>query len=119
MQSEDKIFIDDKWRPQDIEFFNKFNIKLPVLNEIYTFRNIEKTQLGIGVYLNEIHNEPSPVIHPMGRIEGYKEVSFSIKRFRNLDMSEITDEQIKEEKEELKNSGQFVKRLDKNNYLNN
>lgn len=119
MQSEDKIFVDDKFPPEYMEAFIKYGVKIPQLNQLYTFRAIIKTTQGVGVLLNEIINEPTPIIHPFGRIEGKAEVSWNIKRFRNLDYSEITDEEIRETKEELKNSEQLVKtqKLDKNNYL--
>ena len=101
MKSEDKIFVDDVFPNEYIKAFNKYGVKRPVLNQLYTFRAIIRTTQGIGVLLNEIVNEPTPIIHPFGQIEGKAEVSWNIKRFRNLDRSVITEEEIREIKKEL------------------
>lgn len=101
MQTEDKIFVDDVFPDEYIKAFDKYGVKRPILNQLYTFRAVIKTTQGVGVLLNEIVNEPTPIIHPFGGIEGTVEVSWNIKRFRNLDNSTITEEEILQIKKEL------------------
>jgi len=108
MQSEDKIYIRDDFPAEFIAAFNKYGVIRPVLNQLYTFRAVIKTTQGIGVLLNEIINEETPIIHPFGRIEGKAEVSWNINRFRNLDGSVITDEEVRETKEELKGKKEVI-----------
>ena len=79
----------------------------PIQDKVYSIRELFKVpnyKSGVmngmewAVLLNEIHNPH--ISHPVGNAT--YEPSFSIKRFRNLDGTQITDEQVEEFKKQLK-----------------
>jgi hypothetical protein len=94
------LCVNDLYSVDTLEFYKEYGVIHPLNKKIYTvrgvIRNHTKPQAGenVGLLLDEIHNPKVPVINPiLGEI--LMEPNFSVKRFRNLDMSEITVEQIR------------------------
>ena len=104
----------DKFPPEFTELYEKYGVVTPKEGKLYTFRKIIKTLNGTGVLLNELLNPDCPIIHPMGGTKGTAEPSWSIKRFVNLDQSEITEKEIREAIRQNKQQKVLVKPLDKN-----
>jgi len=105
----------DIFLPEFIELYEKFGVVTPKEGKLYTFRKIIKTLNGTGVLLNELLNPDVPIIHPIGKTTGMAEPSFSIKRFVNLDQSEITEEEVREAIRQNKQEKVLVKPIKKEN----
>lgn len=106
--------------PEEYEIlYKQFNVITPKEGKLYTFRKIIKTLNGTGVLLNELLNPDVPIIHPIGKATGMAEPSWSIKRFVNLDQSEITEEEIREAIRQNKQERILVKPLKKENIYDN
>lgn len=106
---------DDKFPPEFIELYKKYGVVTPKEGKLYTFRKIIKTLNGTGVLLNELLNPDVPIIHPMGKTTGTAEPSWSIKRFVNLDQSEITEKEVREAIRQNKQERVLVKPIKKDN----
>ena len=65
--------------------------------------------------LNELLNPDVPIIHPIGKAEGMAEPSWNLKRFVNLDQSEISEEEVREFKRQDKLEKVLIKIKPKNN----
>jgi hypothetical protein len=76
------ICVDSTFSKSTLDWYNKVGVEIPIKNTIYTIRHTEKTFNGLGLFLEELVNPIVPVKGVTGII--YKEVSFSYKRFTDL-----------------------------------
>ena len=72
----DDCFVDEPTNP-----FRKSQLHLPVENEVYTIRQVVKTDYGVGIRLEEIKNST----FYFDNIKKYEEPIFGIYRFQPLD----------------------------------
>lgn len=97
------LCIDSKFTPDTLQFYAKNGIKTPVIDKIYTPRAISKNSEGkYEVLLNEIINKEIPIKHKILGIVNKEPAWDLFKRFRNLDGTILTLEQVKEWKLEQK-----------------
>ena len=68
----------------------------PVVDKIYTIREVFNTEFGVAVYLNEIHNPPVDG-GTMGTTSFTFEPSFNIERFASLLGRPLNAEQLLKE----------------------
>lgn len=89
------ICIDANFPPDTKAWWESKGCKLVEQDQIYTIRDVIKSSTGeTALLLNEIHNPKVQVKdHPILGT-AYFEPSFNIKRFRNIDMSNISAEQL-------------------------
>ena len=91
------ICINDVFTPRQISVIPN----RPVLNKIYTIRDLFETEFGTAVHLNEIHNP-----HVNGGMVGTTpltfEPSFSVKRFTDLLGKPLNVEVLKKEMKKVK-----------------
>lgn len=80
----DTVYLEDDYFNPNQRFIPKKykGIKTPKKNELYTVRELVKTDFGTGILLEEIRNELIP--HTYG---GLKEPCFRISRFRKKESS--------------------------------
>jgi hypothetical protein len=78
------ICIDANFPAEWLEIYKKSDVQIPVVDTIYTVREIITHTTGkIGVLLNEIVNPPIEINHPvLGK--SYREVTWNLERFRTL-----------------------------------
>ena len=96
MNSDEKLCIDGVFTPKQLEIWERFGVSYPQEGKLYTFRKIIKHTNGkTGVVLNEIINPDVP-LDLEGKPGFSCEPNFSIKRFVNLDQTEISEEEIME-----------------------
>lgn len=96
------ICIDSAFTGDQLAFYQQFGVTTPKKGEFYTPRSISKNSEGNWeILLNEIVNDVVPIKHSILGIT-YKEPAWKLSRFRNIDNSEITVEQVKEFKEQEK-----------------
>lgn len=100
--SDQILCIDDKFPSEFVELYKKYGVVTPKEGKLYSIRKIIKTLKGTGILLNELINPEVPIIHPIGKTTGVAEPSWNLKRFVNLDQSEITEEQALELKRNSK-----------------
>jgi hypothetical protein len=95
------VYVDDKYSAGQMEWFRKNGVKLPVLNSLYTIRELVKPSAkeGMGVLLEEIRNVPVPVMHPILHQMVKVEPSFSISRFTTLSGEPLSREMVEEIKQ--------------------
>lgn len=89
----DLICIDDTFSTEAREVYEKYKIVTPYLGCIYSVRKIVKTRNGIGLLLNELVN-PSIWIEGEGENAMYAEPNWGLFRFKNIDNTEITYDQL-------------------------
>lgn len=88
------ICIDDKFDQRSIDLIGQ----RPIINKIYNIREVIPTLDGrVGVLLEELINPPIEISKGM-----FAEPRFDINRFRHLDMTPLTKEEITELKKVLK-----------------
>lgn len=111
----------DKFSEEQMVVFNKYNIKLPKEGNIYELLKVVKyPRIGkTGLIVAPLQNQMIPA--ERGEIKGFNEVSFDKDRFVTLMNDEITEEMLKEFKENQKaeQKGLLIKRLDTNNPYEN
>lgn len=96
------ICIDGKFSGEQLAFYQQFGVTTPKEGDFYTPRSISKNSEGNWeILLNELTNPNVPIKHLILGIT-YKEPAWKLSRFRNLDNTEITVEQVKEFKEQEK-----------------
>lgn len=88
------ICIDGNFNSEQLTEWAKYGIVYPEQDKLYNIREVVKHTTGeTGVRLEEIKNPPYPLEHPiLGKT--MFEPTFNIKRFRNLDMSELRKEEL-------------------------
>lgn len=90
----DLICCDDYFTPEAREVYEKYGVVTPYLDGMYSVREVVITRRGTGLLLNELVNPPINIGEGEG---GFKtEVNWAISRFKNIDMTDITEEQIRE-----------------------
>lgn len=110
-----------KFSEEQMIVFNKYNIKLPKEGYIYELLRVVKyPRIGkTGLIVAPLQNQF--IEGEIAGIKGKNEVSFDKERFTTLMNDEITEEMLKQFKEEqkVKQKGLLIKRFDSNNpYLN-
>lgn len=90
----DIICINDQFSQEAREVYEKYGVVTPYLDCIYSVREIVITRRGTGLLLNELVNPPISI----GEGEdGFKtEVNWAVSRFKNIDGTEINENQIQE-----------------------
>lgn len=88
----DIICINDSFSAEARQVYEKYGVVTPYIDNVYSVREVVITRVGTGLLLNELVN---PMI-PIGEGEdGFKaEPNWNINRFRNIDNSEITYDQL-------------------------
>jgi len=95
----DLLCIDGNFSAEQRAFYDQHGIVTPLKDVMYSPRSISRNSNGDWeILLNEIINKEVPIKH---KILGsaLKEPAWKVSRFRNLDQSELTQEQIKEIKQ--------------------
>ncbi len=96
------ICIDSSFAPDVIEFYNRHGIVTPLTDVLYSVRGINKGSGGKWeVLLQEIVNKEVPIKH-FGGVQMKEPAWDLLRRFRNLDGTDITIAEIKELIEEEK-----------------
>lgn len=97
------ICVNSAFTGDQLAFYQQFGVTTPKEGEFYTPRSISKNSEGNWeILLNEVVNPVVPIKHLILGIT-YKEPAWNLlKRFRNIDNTEITVEQVKEFKEQEK-----------------
>lgn len=94
---EEIICVDGVFAPDQLEFWLKHKVKHPIQDGLYTIREIiyKNSEGNSGFLLNEITNPKVPINHP---ILGVKMIEpyWHIKRFRRLDGTSFSAEDVKE-----------------------
>ncbi|MEI6186934.1 MAG: hypothetical protein WCP46_00330 [Alphaproteobacteria bacterium] len=100
------ICINGKFPPETVAFYTQYGVQSPKQDKIYNIRQVinHATKPGdgnkIGVLLEELKNPKVPVQNPILG-ETMMEPTFDIKRFSNLDGTEINEKELI--KETIKN----------------
>lgn len=86
------ICIDDFF-PEDFrKFYEIHGVVTPYLNCTYTVRDVVKTRWGVGLHLNELKNPLVP-LYGEGETGMKAEPNWSIRRFTNINGTELQLEQ--------------------------
>lgn len=88
------ICINGSFLPEQLEFYKLHKISVPKQDKLYNIRALINNSNGKkGILLEEIKNPTIPFKHHILGII-HNEPNWDINRFRNLDQSEITKEQL-------------------------
>lgn len=93
------ICVDGKFPPYTVAFYNKYGVRSPKQDGIYTIRQVINHAIKpgdgnkIGVLLEELNNPKVPVQNPILG-ETMMEPTFDIKRFSNLSGGEIDEKEL-------------------------
>lgn len=91
------ICVNDSFTLEQLEFYKKHGVKTPKYNKIYNIRDVIHNITGEkGFLLEEIINPSVPLNHPLFEGGGKMEPNWSVRRFRKLDGSELTNEELRE-----------------------
>lgn len=92
------IYVNDVYSPEVLAFYNRFSITRPIVNEIYTIRDIIKASATkeTGLLLNEVKNPLVEVDHPILGKKIKMEPNFNINRFTDLYGNKLTKDSILE-----------------------
>lgn len=91
------ICINDKFSKDWEVYFSNYGIVKPVMDKIYTIREIVPNTVGEkGLLLVEIVNNPTPRISPLTGMTGMSEQNWAISRFTTLLGEPLTKESIKQ-----------------------
>lgn len=91
----DLICVDSKFLPDQLDFWKKHGVVHPEQEKMYNLREIIKHSNGqIGFRLEEIRNPQVPVKTPIGVM--MIEPSFNHVRFRHLDGTPFSTEELRE-----------------------
>ena len=96
------ICVNASFSEGNLDFFEKFGVKIPEKNKMYNIREVIKLVNGkTGILLEELVNPEVPIKHP---ILGFalKEPNWDLLRFRKLSGDTISKEEIRELITELK-----------------
>ena len=88
------ICIDDRFSIEARRIYEKYKVVTPMESMFYSVRDVVVSRVGTGLLLEELVNPKLPIGE--GESGFMVEPNFGIFRFRNLDNSEITGEQIQE-----------------------
>lgn len=90
------ICIDGNFPADKLEFYKLHRVSVPEQDKLYNIRAVINNSNGKkGILLEEIKNPTIPFKHPILGIV-HNEPNWDINRFRNLDQTEITKEQLNE-----------------------
>lgn len=94
---EEIICVNGVFSPEQLEFWLKYKVIHPLQDGLYTIRELiyRNSEGNSGFLLNEINNPKIPIKHPIlgvTMIEPY----WDIKRFRRLDGTSFSKEDVKE-----------------------
>lgn len=87
------ICIDDRFSIEARKIYKEYKVVTPMENMFYSVRKVVKTRNGIGLLLNELVN-PSIWIEGEGENAMFGEPNWGLFRFRNIDNSEVTYDQL-------------------------
>lgn len=90
----DIICINDTFSQEAREIYEKYGVVTPYLDGIYSCRELVISRRGRGFLLNEIRNPKIPIGE--GESGFMVEPNFNINRFKNIDGTEINENQIQE-----------------------
>lgn len=89
----DLICVNDLFSAEARQVYEKYGVVTPQEGVLYSIRRIVKTRNGIGLLLNELVN-PLMYIEGEGENAMYGEANWGLFRFRNIDNSEVTYDQL-------------------------
>lgn len=90
------ICVDGSFPADKLEFYKLHRVSVPQQDKLYNIRAVINNSNGKkGILLEEIKNPPIPFKHPILGIT-HNEPNWNIERFRNLNLSEISKEQLKQ-----------------------
>lgn len=92
----DVICINSTFPSEWLDIYRKHGVIPPTKETLYTIRSARRHTTGrIGVLLEELVNPSVPMIHPiLGK--QWMEPTWAIERFRHLNNTPITEEEIRE-----------------------
>jgi len=94
----DVICIDGKFSSEQLEFYSRHGVVFPEQESFYTIRDVIINSNGkTGILLEEIVNPKVPIEHPLLGQVVMMEINWDVKRFRNLDQSELNISEIKKQ----------------------
>lgn len=88
----DIICVDDYFSSEAREFYEKYGVVTPYLDAIYSVREVVITRIGHGLLLNELINPR--ILLGEGESGFTCEPNWRVSRFKNLDGTEISKEQL-------------------------
>lgn len=92
----DIICVNGNFTSDQLEFYKQHGVACPEQDKMYNIRAvINNTNGKKGILLEEIKNPVIPFKHPILGI-AHNEPNWDLNRFRNLDQSNITQEQLNE-----------------------
>lgn len=96
--------IDGKFPAEQLEYYAKTGVTVPLQDQIYTIRDIIFNAVnGKGLRLQEIVNPTIPIQHPiLGLVQ--LEPNWAIRRFTTLLGESITDDMLREWQKEMKDT---------------
>jgi hypothetical protein len=90
------ICVDGGFNADQLKFYEQHGVTVPQQDKIYNIRAVINNSNGkSGVLLEELQNPLIPFRHPILGIVN-NEPNWNLNRFRNLDQTEITKEQVAE-----------------------
>lgn len=93
----DLICTNGKFSAEVLDFYNKHGVSTPVVDKMYTLREIIKTTNGkTGVRLEEIKNPKVPIVHKILNQNVMVEPSFDINRFCKLNGELLSSDEVRE-----------------------
>lgn len=101
------ICINDIYTQDQLDIFLKYEIKYPKEGEIVELVGIDKTRMGVGLFVSPYHNQYIKSI--AYGVETSREVSFSSKRFTTLLGEPITTEMLQEIKKNMQKPKEYAK----------
>lgn len=97
----DIICVDAKFDGNTLDIYKKYGVVIPKADKLYNIRGIFKHTIGkVGILLEEIVNPQVPFKHPILG-DKWMEPTFNSERFRHLDGSSITREELTDLEKEL------------------
>lgn len=90
----DVVCVNDTFSQEAREAYAQYNIVTPYLDGIYSVREIVISRKGRGFLLEQLRNPKMPIGE--GENGFMVEPNWAVSRFRNLDGTELTEEQLQE-----------------------
>lgn len=108
----DIICVNGKFDSDTLAIYKKYRVVTPKDDKLYNIRGIFKHTIGkVGILLEELVNPQVPFKHPILG-DNWMEPTWDLNRFRHLDGSTITREELADLEKELQGNKLYV--ADKN-----
>ena len=88
--------------PQQMELFSRYDVQVPIEQQIYHVRDVIKPsgKAGVGILLVELVNPKIPLAHPILGGTHMMEVNWKIERFSTLSGEPLSRDDIERIKQE-------------------